>query len=373
MVIFSKLRRQDLSNSNLLNARLQMMVSREIRMLYLASRAVRSCIVAACTLLLLVTTAAAADPINLKLSFFSSDRSRIFQSSIKPFVDAINAEGRGLVHIDVAFSGAISGVLSRQAQLVADGTVDLALVVPGATPDRFHDTSVMELPGLFHDAREASRVFARLTGTGALAGYEDFFVIGAFGSGPEGIHSRRPIASSENLKGLTVRVNNQIEAGVLQKFNAIPVLLAINQTSEALSDGTIDGATVPPSMLFEFGIGRVAPHHFMMGIGAAPTALLMNRKKFDSLPPEVQSIVCSHSGEWLSGYSADRFDALDRSVLKSLEADPGRIVVFPSVADGNAIEAAYSQEIEEYVESSDHNRALLARVRAELAMVRGGE
>lgn len=53
-------------------------------------------------------------------------------------------------------------------------------------------------------------------------------------------------------------MNNPTEAEVLQRLGAIPVLLSINQTTAAVSDGTIDGATFPPSMLFEFGIGRHA-------------------------------------------------------------------------------------------------------------------
>jgi TRAP-type C4-dicarboxylate transport system substrate-binding protein len=116
---------------------------------------------------------AAADPVNLKLSFFTSDRSHIYEYSVKPFGDAVNAAGNGLVHIDVHFSGAISSDLSRQPQLVADGTADLALVVPGRTPDRFYDTSVLELPGLFHTSGEASEVYRQLVDAGALAGYED--------------------------------------------------------------------------------------------------------------------------------------------------------------------------------------------------------
>ena len=77
------------------------------------------------------------------------------------------------------------------------------------------------------------------------------------------------------MQGLTIRVNNPTEASALQQLGAIPVLLAINQTTEALSRGTIDGATLPPSILSEFGVGRVTTHHFMIGLGGVPTALVM--------------------------------------------------------------------------------------------------
>ena len=185
----------------------------------------------------------------------------------------MNAEGKGIVQIEVYFSGAISGVQGQQPQLVSDGAADLALIVPDRTPDRFYDTAVLELPGLFRDAREASLVFARVARSGAFSGYEDFFLVGTFISSQEFIHSRKPITSIADLKGLTVRVNNRIEADVLQRFGAIPVLLAINQTTDAVSRGSIEAATLPPSMLFEFGVGRVTTQHFMMDLGGVPNGI----------------------------------------------------------------------------------------------------
>lgn len=322
---------------------------------------------------LLLPTLAAADPVNLKLSFFTSDRSQIYQNSVKPFVDAVNAEGGGLVHIEVFFSGAISDVQSQQPQLVSNGTADLAVIVPGQTPDRFHDTSVLELPGLFHDAREASRVFAQLVGDGTLSGYQDLYPVGTFVSAPESVHSRKPIASIADLKDLKIRVNNLAEADVLQRLAAIPVLLAINQTTEAVSEGTIDAATAPPSILFEFGLGRVATHHFMIRLGGVPTALVMNRKKFDGLPAPAQAIIRKYSGAWLTDYSAKQFDAADRDVVKSLEADPRRTVAFPGAADETTIQAVFKDVIAEWAGSSDYDRALLARVRAEQAKVPASE
>lgn len=54
---------------------------------------------------LLLPTAAIADPIARKLSFFTSDQSVAYRAAVKPFVDAINQDGSGLLHIDVYLSG----------------------------------------------------------------------------------------------------------------------------------------------------------------------------------------------------------------------------------------------------------------------------
>jgi len=322
---------------------------------------------------LLLPLAARAEPIKLKFSFFTSDRSYIYQNSIKPFVDAINKEGKGLVEIEMYFSGTISSVQADQPQLVTDGIADLALIVPGRTPQKFSDTAVMELPGLYRDQREASLVFTRLTEAGDLKGYENFFVVGAFVADSESLHTRKPVASNEDLKGLTIRVNNQTQAKVLEKLGAIPTLLAINQTTEAISTDKLDGATFPASMLFEFGVGRVTSNHYMIQLGGAPTVIVMNRKKFETLPSAVQTIIRKYSGPWLAEHSAASFEALDKLTLEQLKADPRRKVIFLSPADSERMQRISASVAEDWAALSPHNKELLTLVRAEIKNLRSSD
>ena len=107
-------------------------------------------------LALLLPAAASAEPVKLKFTFYTSDRSLIYLNTYKPFVDAVNREGKGLVEIDVYFSGAINKVQADDPKLIANGAADMAAITVGRVPNLFPDTSVMELPGLFQDQREAS-------------------------------------------------------------------------------------------------------------------------------------------------------------------------------------------------------------------------
>lgn len=315
----------------------------------------------------LLGASAASSPITLKLSFFTSDRSKLYEYSIKPFVNAVNDEGSGLVRIETKFSDPLARVQVDQPRLVADGATDIAIFAPGLVPDRFSDTAVMDLPGLFRDEREASIVFTRLIQAGALKGYDDFFVVGAFVSGAESIHSRVPILANKDLRGLTIRTNNNIEADVLRRFGVKPKRLSINQATEAISQGTIDGATFPPSVLFEFGIGRLTPYHYMLKLGGAPNVVILNRRKFESLPPKAQAVIRKYSGQWLAERNAADFMALGKEIAARLEADPRRKVVFPSATDVKNAWQIFASEIENWAARSPHNRELLARVRAEIA------
>ena len=327
----------------------------------------------AAVVLALVPALARADPVTLKLSYITSDRASPYQCYVKPFVEAVNADGAGIVQIKVYFSGAISPDMTKQARLVLDGAADLAFVVPGTTPQKFPDISVLELPGLFRNEREASLVFARLTAVEALEGYRKFFVVGAFLPSGETIHSRKPIASLADLKGQKIRADNPIVANTLRKLGALPSLLPINRTMTALSQDTLDGVTVALGGLMAFGLGRVADHHYLLSLGGAPLSLVMNREKLASLLPPAQEIIRKYSGVWLSKRGAACFGAKSREIAEKLKADRRRTVVEPSPADLATAQKVFSSVVDAWAAESPRHRELLTLVRAELNKIRSSK
>jgi TRAP-type C4-dicarboxylate transport system substrate-binding protein len=331
-------------------------------------RLILGLVVSACALLLPFT--AAGDPIKLRLAFFTSDRAFTYHTFVKPFVDAVNSEGRDLVEIEVYFGGALGKPVKIQPQLVLDGIADLALIVPGYSPEQFSDNDVMELPGLFATAREASIVFTRLLAQHVLRGYDDFFVVGAYATDPQNIHSRRPIGSLDDLRGLTIRVNNLREAQVVERFGAAPAIVPINQVAEAITRGTIDAATAPPGALLEFGIGRVAANHFMLRLGVAPLALVMNRNKLNSLPPAVQNIIRKYSGEWIAERASKASNFYDEEAMILLTADARRRVITPSQSDTEQADRIFKAVADEWSRSSPRNRQLLFMAESEIAKIR---
>ncbi len=91
-----------------------------------------------------------------------------------------------------------------------------------------------------------------------------------------------------------------------------------SRIADAIAGGAIDGATMDPTGLFDFGVARVATNHYLLSGGGAPLALLMNRKKFDSLPEAAKAIIRKYSGEWAAAKWIDLYGA---SVEQSLEDD----------------------------------------------------
>jgi TRAP-type transport system periplasmic protein len=321
----------------------------------------------------LLPLAAAAEPIELKLSYYTSDREVIYLTAVKPFIDSVNAAANGLIEIDPFTSGSLGKSYAGQTQLVLDGVADFAFANPGLTPEQFPDDAVMELPGLFRDVREASIVYTRLVASGALRGYEDFFIVGAIVGGPQSIHTRPPISSLADLRGKKIRASNRTEGLVLDALGMSAEVMPINATADAISRGDIDGTTVPASMLVNFGISRVTSYHYFMRLGFAPLVLLMNRKKFDSLPKAAQDIIRKFSGDAFAVRFAETFVANDDRVMEQFKSDPKRTVIFPSQRDLDATRATFQTVIDAWQAKNPHNRELMAAVEGKIAQLRSGE
>jgi len=321
-------------------------------------------------LALLPPVAALAAPVELKLSFFASEKSGTYRYGVKPFVDAVNAEGKGLVAIRVYPDGALGKALAEQPNMVLDGTADIAWVVPGQTPYRFPDNQVIEMPGLFRDVREGTLIYTRLIAANALRGYQNFFVIGAYAGALQVIHGRKPLGSLAALKGQKIRANNQIEAEALSRFGAIPTVMPVSRLADGLARGAIDAVVMSPGGLFQFGTARLVSNHYLLGMGVAPLVVLMNRKKFESLPAAAQALIRKYSGERAAAIWIKAFDTIEQRALDKLKSDPAHKVVEASPADRAAAQQVYRSLMDVWAAKSARNRELLKTIEADVAAIR---
>jgi TRAP-type C4-dicarboxylate transport system substrate-binding protein len=319
---------------------------------------------------LLIPLATSAEPIELKLSFFGSEQTEIYRGGIKPFVDAVNAEGKGLVAIKVFPRGSLGKALAQQPQLVLDGKIDIAWVVPGQTPYRFPDNHLLELPGLFNDTREGTLVYTHLISVHALRGYQDFFVIGAYMPDPTIIFSRKPVGSLADLRGQKIRANNPVEAETLERFGAMPTVMPAPKLAAAVKAGTIDGAALGPTAALEFGVASEAKHQYLLRGGAAPLLLVMNRRKFEALPEAAQAVIRKYSGEWAAKRWTEAFGAKEIKSLDQLRSDPERSVVVPSAPDLATARRIYRSMRASWAAKDDRNRRLLKMLEMEIAAIR---
>jgi TRAP-type transport system periplasmic protein len=313
-----------------------------------------------------------AQPTKVKFAVFTPDKEQTFITVMKPFAEAVNKDAAGAVEIETFPNGALGRSPLQQAQMVLDGVADIGWIIASYTPGRFQENEVFELPGLFRDLQEGTTVFTRLVLSGKIRGYDDFHPIGLFATAPYSLHARNPINSIADIKGKKIRSSGAIEGETLKAFGAVPIGMPVTEVPEAISRGTVDGTTSHPSPLFDFGIARVTNSHFFTRLGVVPLAILMNKKKFDSLPKAGQDAIRKYSGEWTAARFNKGIGDYNDSLVKQLQADPKRKVTFPSQSELDSMQPAFKTVIDGWAAKAPRNRELLGLVQAEIANVRAG-
>jgi TRAP-type C4-dicarboxylate transport system substrate-binding protein len=332
----------------------------------------KSAIAAMVTGILALAPAAQADPVKLKLAMFSADTEMTWVTAIKPWAEAVNKAANGAIVIDEYPNGALGKALPQQAQMVLDGVADIAFVIPGVSPGRFPDNEVMDLPGLFHSLKEATLVYTRVMAKSVIKGFDDYVVIGAMGTPPFEIDSRAKITSLEDLKGKKIRTTNASQAATMKLLGAVPILIPVNEVPEAIGRGTIDGGTEFPGPMYDFGIDRVTKYDYFLPVGVSSLTVLMNRKKFESLPAESQALIRKHSGEWFANVFITGYGKYVDELMARMKADANRVITNPSDKELAAAQPAFDQAIADWLKKSPRNPELLQAVKDEIAKVRAG-
>lgn len=311
-----------------------------------------------------------AAPVHLKFAFISNNTELTYVTAIKPFIDNVNRDGEGVVHIDFYPNGALSRNFPQQSQMVLDGIADMAFVVPGLTPGRFPDNGALELPGLFKNMRESTLVYTSVEEQGKLRGYNKYFVVAALGTPPYTIYSRKPIKSLRDLQGLRCAVTSSIAAASLRQLGGVPVPMPVSKFAEAIGRGTVDAGLIFLAPMIDYGAIRVTSYDYKLRFGMNPVAVLMNRQKFDSLPAKAQAVIKKYSGEWIAHQYAKAATARLDKLQEDIEQNSKRTIVVPSASDQAAATAKFQVVYRDWLAKDPRNPGLLKIVNDELAKLR---
>jgi hypothetical protein len=201
--------------------------------------------------------------------------------------------------VQVAIHNATSrfGEVTQQATQVANGTIDIALGLCGAEGGRFPRSAIVELPFLVRDAETGSHSLWRLHTNGVLGGeYQDYKLLALFVHNPGLIHTAaKPIVATADLKGVRLRAPNATAAAALASLGAAPFILQVNDVMPAVRDGRIDGIVTNWGNPLP-GFNDAMTCHTEIAFYTSAFFVVMNRRKYESLPDDVRSAIDELSG-----------------------------------------------------------------------------
>jgi TRAP-type transport system periplasmic protein len=249
-----------------------------------------------------------ADVFELKVSHYLPPN-HTFQKELVRWGEELEKASGGRLKLRI-YPASQLGPVNRQFDLVRNGVVDVAVGLHGATPGRFPLSDLVSLPYVHPSAGSQSEITSRrlteLAPKYLAAEHPGMKILWMAVTNPLLVHTAKvPLKSAEDLKGLRIRYAGEQFAAIISALKAVPLAVPPGETQDALAKGIIDGCTFPYEAAQSFDLGTVAKYSQEPGISAASFAVVMNQRKFDSLPPDLKEIIENTTGV----AQADRFGA----------------------------------------------------------------
>ncbi len=299
----------------------------------------------------------------VRVASFTPEGAVGVKNVMKPWMEAVAAELGDEIEMQAFWGGALGPNPFEQFDLVRDGVVDVAWVLPGYTPGQFTQLQVTELPFLLRTAEEASVVGQRLFESGVLSGFEDVHVLAVWAPDMTNIFVTDPVDSLEALEGASMRTAGSTQAIFVDEMGAAPQTLGSTEANEAMQRGTIDGQLQGWTGMKTFGGLAVANGAYRVPLGASPFLLLMNKDLWESLSPEVQEIMTKHGGEALARAGGIAYDAATQAIVDEVSADADFTINVASDEDIDRYRETYAGVYDRWAAETDNGEEVLATFR----------
>ncbi len=307
----------------------------------------------------LAAPAAAQETVTLKFHTFMAPKSNVWLDMHEPWMAKVEKESNGRIKFERYPAMQLGGSPRDLFDQARDGVVDIVWTLPGNTPGRVPRIEVFELPFIMTNAEATSKAFWEYTQTHAKDEFKDVQVIALHVHGPGVIHTKeKQVKTVEDLKGLKVRGPTRFITKMVQSLGATPVGMPLPQIPDALSKGVIDGAVIPWEVVPSVKVNELTRYHaeFDPKGGALYTTtfvLAMNKRKYDSLPPDLKKVIDANSGletsAWLGKVQQDN-DAKGRKATTEI---PSSVIYTLSPEEAEPFRKAASRIHEEWVSELD--------------------
>lgn len=192
------------------------------------------------------------------------------------------------------YYGESLGKVANSLDMLKTGICDLALMPTGVLSKHFRVLDVLALPGLIPDRVIGTEVMYLLLQKGLLekefTGYvpivlqcHDPFYLN---------FTKKKVTNLEEIKGLKIRFPSVTTKSALEALGATPVSIPPPELFNAINTGILDGTCASPGYLVLSKLYEIMKYTLWgYPISSGANIVLMSRKTWEALPPDVQLIM----------------------------------------------------------------------------------
>jgi TRAP-type C4-dicarboxylate transport system substrate-binding protein len=248
---------------------------------------------------LLIPFSAAAKTFNFNFAFQDSEKSHGYTQALAPWAKKVEEATGGQLKITIYGSQTLTK--GKDAwDAVKTGIADIAWCFHGYWPGMTPLADVISLPALpFTTAEQGSMTFWKL--------YEKFpeiqkefsenQVLLLFTSDPYILITKdKWVKNMDDMKGLKIRMTGGPPTNMVKALGGVPTLIPMPDNYISLQKGVIDGMGSPWEAMHAFKLYEVVNYYTEVPFPSVYFSISMNKKKWNSLPKDVQAAVMSVSG-----------------------------------------------------------------------------
>jgi TRAP-type C4-dicarboxylate transport system substrate-binding protein len=291
-------------------------------------RAVLAALCAAAAIgLALDATPAMSQEVTLRVHTFMPPVANPVKHFLIPWAEKVGKDSNGRIKVQVFTAMQLGGNPAQLLQQARDGVVDIIWTLPGFTPGIVVKDEVFELPFVHRDTRStvlALQDFAEMHLKKELAPYHVLLVHAQAGSL---YMTKEPINKVEDFKGMKLRTPSRTAAWTVEAVGGSPVQVALPELAPMLSKGTVSGAVLTYEIAPAVKMQDLVDN-FTTFSGAQPRMattvfmFLMNKQKYESLPPDLKKVIDDNSGRKLAPFAIQVWDMIDQDGLKVMHTKP---------------------------------------------------
>jgi C4-dicarboxylate-binding protein DctP len=114
--------------------------------------------------------------------------------------------------------------------------------------------------------------------------------LGFWDNGFKIMSANKPLHTHDDFKGQKLRIqSSKVLEAQMKALGALPQVMAFSEVYQALQTGVVDGTENPPSNMFTQKMHEVQKHATMSNHGYLGYAVIVNKKFWEGLPPDIRA------------------------------------------------------------------------------------
>jgi len=234
--------------------------------------------------------AQAQQPIILKFSHVVTDDTPKGKGALK-FKELAEAKTKGRVKVEIYPNSQLYKDREELEALQLGAVQMLAPSVSKFGPLGVRKFEVFDLPYMFPDEKSLGNVVAGPVGSGMFKLLEPKGITGVayWFNGFKEFTANKPLKKLDDFKGMKIRIqSSKVLEGEIKALGAIPQVMAFSEVYTALQQGVVDGEENTPSNKYTQKMHEVQKHMTMSDHGVVMYAVVVNKKFWDGLPPDIR-------------------------------------------------------------------------------------